>query len=292
VLWPLPENDPLVSIVIPTRDKVELLRACVESILAHTAYRNFEIIIVDNRSIEAETAVYLAQIASNDRITILTHDEEYNYSAINNRAVAVCGGEFICLLNNDTEIISEGWLGTLLRHASCEHVGAVGAKLLYGDGSIQHAGVVMGLGGAAGHAHRGLPNDQPGYFGQPHVARGASAVTAACLLVGRAKFNAIGGLDEHNLMIAFNDVDMCLKLNMAGWRTIYAPQATLFHHESRSRGQDLAPEHIDRYMRELAVLQGRWRTQEFVDPMHHPGLDRTGEQYQLGFLNLPAFDAR
>jgi len=217
------------------------------------------------------------------RVSILLYDHPYNYSAINNAAVAQSRGSYLCLLNNDTEIIEGSWLTELMRYATRTHVGAVGAKLLYGDGSIQHAGVLLGIGGAAGHAHRGLRDDEPGYFAMAHSAHYATAVTAACLVVERAKFEAVGGFDEAMLQIAYNDVDLCLKLERAGWRNVYAPQAMLTHHESKSRGLDLSPEHFERYRAELAVLQERWNTVDAVDPLHHPYLDRSSETYRVRF---------
>jgi GT2 family glycosyltransferase len=151
--------------------------------------------------------------------------------------------------------------------------------LLYQDGTIQHAGVVIGIGDAAGHAHRFLPANSPGYFKMPHVAQFVSAVTAACLVVEKAKYEAVGGLDEKHLAVAFNDVDLCLKLQSAGWRNVYVPHAVLVHHESKSRGSDLQPQQVDRYRRELATLQDRWGTKTYQDPLHNPNLDRYNETY-------------
>jgi GT2 family glycosyltransferase len=281
VAWPLPEDTPMVSIIVPTRDHAKLLRACITSVLTTTSYRNFEVLIVDNGSIEPETAAYLAQVVAHPRVRVLAYDRPYNFSAINNFAVRKAQGEYLCLLNNDTEVLDADWLTELMRQAVRPEVGAVGAKLFYGDGTIQHAGVVIGMGESAGHAHRFLRPDDPGYFLQPHIAHYASAVTAACLVVAKRKFEAVGGLDEDALHIAFNDVDFCLKLEQAGWRNVYAPGASLIHHESKSRGKDSSPQHIDRYMRELAVLQERWQTKTYEDPMHHPSLDRFSENYVL-----------
>lgn len=279
VLWPLPQELPLVSIIVPTRDKVGLLRACVESVLERTTYSNFEILVVDNNSEEQETESYLCKISRYANVRVLRDCSPYNYSAINNRAVRSARGEFICLLNNDTEVVAPEWLTEMMRQAVRSHVGAVGAKLLYSNGLIQHAGVVIGMGNAAGHAHRGQPDAECGYFAQAHVARNVTAVTAACLVVARDKFNAVGGLDADGLAIAYNDVDLCLKLGLAGWTNVYASAAVLYHHESVSRGNDLSPIHRDRYNAELAVLQERWGTRTAVDPLHHPMLDRSVEQY-------------
>ena len=281
VAWPLPDELPLVSIIVPTRDHAKLLNACVTSVLNATDYRPFEVLIVDNGSVEPETLSYLGRIAQHPQVRVMAYDHPYNYAAINNFAAIHARGAYLCLLNNDTEVLSGGWLTELMRQAVRPHIGAAGAKLLYGDGTIQHAGVVVGIGEAAGHAHRFQRDDDPGYFARAHVAHYASAVTAACLVVSRAKFEAVGGLDEVSLQIAFNDVDLCLKLEQAGWRNVYVPQAVLVHHESKSRGKDFAPEHMGRYRRELAVLQTRWDTRTYNDPLHHPHLDRYSESYLL-----------
>lgn len=279
VQWSLPDPPPLVSIIIPTRDKVDLLRACIDSILLRTDYRPFEILVVDNGSQEEVTLAYLRSLTERHNVRILRSDAEYNFSALNNLAVRQALGGYLLLLNNDTEVISPEWLSEMMRQAVRSEVGAVGAKLLYEDGSLQHAGVVVGMGEAAGHAHRHLPAGQPGYFGQPHVAQFVTAVTAACLLVDRKKYEVVGGLDEERFAIAYNDVDLCLKLREAGWQNIYTPHAVLYHHESKSRGSDLSPKHRQRYMRELHALQERWQTKTFVDPLHSPNLDRYSETY-------------
>lgn len=281
VQWPLPSTLPLVSIIVPTRDQVKLLRACIEGLLDRTDYRPIEIIIADNGSRDPATLAYLQQLDGHPEVRILRYDHPYNYSAINNFAARHAHGAYLCLLNDDTEVTHRDWLTQLMRHAVRPHVGAVGAMLLYGDGSIQHAGVVVGLKQAAGHAHRFLRPEQPGYFRYPHVPQYMSAVTAACLVVERCKFEAVGGLDEEGLGIAFNDVDLCLKLQKAGWRNVYAPQAVMVHHESKSRGKDVSPRHVERYRRELAVLQDRWGTQDYADPLHHPQLDPDREDYTI-----------
>ena len=281
VEWPLPAKPPFLTVIIPTKDKLELLRPCVESVLARTDYDPYEILIVDNASVEDRTADYLAEVCKNPKVRVLSYPGAYNYSAINNFAVAEARGSFVCLLNNDTEVMNAGWLSEMMRYASREEIGAVGAKLLYDDGTIQHAGVVVGIGEAAGHAHRFLPGDQPGYFRQAHVAQFVSAVTAACLVVEKSKFEAVGGLDEAELAVAFNDVDFCLKLERAGWRNVYVPHAVLLHHESKSRGKDVSPANIGRYRRELDVLQQRWRTKTYADPVHNPNLDRYSETFVL-----------
>lgn len=279
VNWPLPCALPLVSIIIPTRDKLELLRPCVETLIDRTSYRDFEILVVDNRSSDGETLSYLAQLNDHPQVKILNYDGDYNFSAINNFAARHAAGDYLCLLNNDTEIVDGDWLTELMRYAVRPEIGAVGAKLLYPDGKIQHAGVVVGLGGAAGHAHRLDAADEPGYFRQAHVAQFVSAVTAACLVVAKEKFYAVGGLDEDGFAVAFNDVDFCLKLARQGWRNVYTPHAVLIHHESKSRGKDHAPANIARFTREYALLQRRWRTETYRDPFHSPNLDRRSERF-------------
>ena len=279
--WPLPDNLPGVSIIIPTRDKVDLLRACVDSVLNSTNYLNFELIIADNGSTEAATISYLSEISRNAAVRVISFNHPYNYSAINNFAVRHATAPYLCLLNNDTEVIREDWLLEMMRYAVRPEVGAVGAKLLYEDGTIQHAGVVIGICEAAGHAHRFARSDEPGYFSQPHIAHVVSAVTAACLVVEKSKFEAVGGLDAEGFPVAFNDVDFCLKLERAGWRNVYVPHAVLLHYESKSRGLDTTPAKRGRYLRELAALQERWGTKHFEDPRHNLNLDRYSETFIL-----------
>jgi len=279
--WPLPERPPLVSIVVPTRDKVALLRACIDSLIERTSYQPFEILIVDNGSSESSALLYLDQIARHPAVRVIRDDRPYNFSQLNNSAIAQANGTYLCCLNNDTEIVDGGWLTAMMRQAVRPDVGAVGARLLYADRSLQHAGVVIGMGGAAGHAHRFLPSEEIGYFGRSHAAHRVSAVTAACLVVSKDKFLSVGGFDEKALAIAFNDVDLCLRLQAAGWHNVYTPDATLLHHESKSRGKDTSPQHIERYRRELAVLQERWATSDYRDPLHHPNLDASSETYLI-----------
>jgi GT2 family glycosyltransferase len=277
VAWPLPDKLPLVSIIVPTRDKLGLLRPCIDSVRARTDYGRFEIIIVDNESVETRTAEYFAEIKADPRVRVISSPGPYNYSAINNFAARKSKGAFLCLLNNDTEVVESGWLTEMMRYAVRPDIGAVGAKLLYADGSLQHAGVVIGVGGVAGHIHRSLPAGEPGYFRQPHVAQFVSAVTAACLVVDKRKFLAVGGFDEAALPIAFNDVDLCLKLQAAGWRNVYVPHAVLVHHESKSRGKDVSPQQVERFRREISVLQERWGTASYDDPLLNPNLDPFSE---------------
>ena len=279
--WPLPDAPPLVSIIIPSRDQARLLQSCVDGVLAQTRYGAFEIIIVDNGSTQPAALAYLDHIAKNPRVRVLRYNHPFNFAAINNFAARHAAGEYLCLLNNDIEVTDADWLTALMRQAIRPQVGAVGAKLLYDDGCIQHAGVVIGLGGAAGHAHRFQPNAARGYFARAHLAHRVSAVTAACLVVAKSKFDAVGGLDEDSFAVAFNDVDLCLKLQAADWHNIYEPRACLIHHESKSRGGVFSPAPVNDYAGELAMLQQRWAARGFCDPLHHPQLDRQSETYRI-----------
>ena len=282
VHWPLPDPAPKVSIVVATRDRVELLRTCIDGLLNSTDYPDFEVIIADNDSRDREALEYMDAATADPRVSVVRWPHPFNYSAINNFAASFATGRFLCLLNNDIEVLEPHWLTELVREGMRPGTGAVGARLLYPDRSIQHAGVAIGLGNAAGHPHRALPEGEPGYFAQASIARGASAVTGACLLVEKRHFEAVGGLDEEWLAVAYNDVDLCLKLRDLGLSNIYTPEATLIHHESKSRGLDFAPEHLERYMRELAAFQDRWGTRSAIDPWHHPRLDRASEIYRVG----------
>lgn len=288
VRWPLPPAMPLVSIIVPTRDHVALLRTCIRGVLDRTRYANFEIVIADNDSRDPAALAFLAEIANDPRVRVVTWPHPFNYSAINNFAVKAARGAYLCLLNNDVEIVDGDWLGELMRYAVRPKAGAIGARLLYPDHTIQHAGVTVGMGNAAGHAHRGLAEHAAGHFAHALVAHRVIAVTAACLVVRRDRFDAVGGLDAAALRIAFNDVDLCLKLHDAGFENYYVPSATLIHHESKSRGLDMAPEQVERYKKELATLQARWGTDTYLDPTHHPALNRGSEVYKPAFVFHPS----
>ncbi len=270
---------PRLSAIIPTRNRVDLLSTCIEG-LASTDYPDLQVIVVDNDSDDEATLDYLEQLADRG-VRVIRHEGAFNYSAINNRAVAEATGELICLLNNDIEVLSPDWLAIMATQALREEVGAVGAQLLYPDGRLQHAGVVIGVGNAAGHAHRFLDPKEEGYFRRHALPQYVTAVTAACLVVRRDRFLAVGGLDESAFPVAFNDVDLCLRLNSRGWQSFYEPRASLVHHESVSRGFDRDPVGAARFARELAALQNRWRTAEIYDSYHHPRLSRASEQFAL-----------
>jgi GT2 family glycosyltransferase len=282
VHWPLPSALPKISIIIPTRDRVELLRTCVESILQKTSWSNYEIVIVDNQSSRRDTLYYLDSLRSRDRIRLLTDDAPFNYSAINNRAVAQCDGELVCLLNNDIEVISPAWLEEMAGHALRPEVGAVGAMLYYPNDTIQHAGVVIGMHGAADHVHAGRPRGWAGHGGRARVAQELSAVTGACLLVRRATYLQVGGLDT-DLAVAFNDIDFCLRLRQCGLHNIWTPHAELYHHESASRGADDTPERQARNALEVAHFRQRWAVMLRADPAWSPNLSLHARGSELAF---------
>lgn len=270
---------PMVSIIIPTRNRVDLLKTCLHGI-DRTDYPNFEVIIVDNDSDDSDTLSFLSNLDSK-RYRVLHHPGTFNFSAINNQAARTAKGQLLCLLNNDAEVLHSDWLKIMVTQAERQDVGAVGARLLYPDGRIQHAGVVIGMGNAAGHAHRFLKPDEEGYFHRHSLPQFTSAVTAACLVVATDRFWAVDGLDEKYFAVAFNDVDLCMRLNQRGWQSLYEPRATLIHHESISRGFDRDPIGSARLEREIAALKKRWHTDILVDPFHHKELSRASEQFVI-----------
>lgn len=237
------QGEPLVSIIIPTKDKVHLLKRCINSIREKSYYCKYEIFIIDNDSVETETKAYFEDLKRIKDCRVLHYNDHFNYSKINNWASRQAKGDYLLFLNNDTEVITADWLEELLSHCQRPEIGAVGAKLLFPDGNIQHAGVVVGLFGVAGHAFYGRPCGELGYMGFASVTRNYSAVTAACLMMRRDVFNEAGGFDE-SLDIAYNDVDLCLKVVNKGYFIVWTPQAVLYHHECATRGLDLQKNNI------------------------------------------------
>lgn len=279
--FPEPSRWPSIAIIIPTRDRLCLLRECLNS-LAKTEYPGrVDVIVVDNDSKEAETKAYLKTMVEQGAITVVEAPGPFNFSRLNNLAVDATNCEFLCLLNNDVTIIDEHWLTTLARVGVGENVGAVGPMLLYPDGTIQHAGVAIGVGNAAGHIQRGIRPDTTISPTWTRMTRQVSAVTGACLLVRRSDYLAVGGLDEQAFAVAFNDVDFCLKLQTLGRQNIYVASAVLYHHESKSRGSDLAVANLNRFEGELERLQRKWRTQSYEDPWFSPMFSRASEQCVL-----------
>lgn len=235
--WGIPKPEPLVSLIIPTRDSYDILKTCVESILKKTTYQNYEILIVDNQSSEAKAIGYMQKLERDHKnIRILKYDKPFNYSAINNYAVTKAKGEILGLINNDTEVITSNWLTEMVSHAIRPEIGCVGAMLKYPDGTIQHAGVIIGMHGVADHAFKGLKNiKRNNYFNYLSCIRNPKAVTAAVLIIKKELFKKINGFDEKNLKIAFNDVDLCLKILQKSINNLWTPEAILKHHESKSR---------------------------------------------------------
>ncbi|MFM2343040.1 MAG: hypothetical protein RLZZ592_2693 [Pseudomonadota bacterium] len=274
VIWQRPDPAPKVSILVPTRNGLALLRTCLESVLSLTTYPNYEILVIDNGSDDPATLEYLQEIVQRDRrVQVMRDDRPFNYSALNNAAVRRTQGELLVLLNNDIEVITPEWLDEMVALAVQDGVGAVGARLLYGDGRLQHGGVILlGPRGIAGHAHKFFARDCAGYMGRAMLLQSFSAVTAACLVLRRSHFEAVGGLDEQQLAVAFNDVDLCLKLRESGLRNVWTPHAELYHHESVSRGADDTPAKAERFRREVECMSRRWGTKLERDPAYSPWL--------------------
>lgn len=283
VKYALPPTKPLVSVIIPTRNMLPLLRQCIESIRTKTSYANYEIVVVDNNSDDALTIAYLATLRTLADVTVIPNPGPFNFSAINNDAASRARGEVLCLLNNDIEVISPDWLCEMVSLAMQPGAGAVGARLLYPDGRLQHGGVILGIGGVAGHAHKYLPRDQYGYMSRAVLTQSLSAVTAACLVVRKSAYLEVGGLDEVNLPIAFNDVDFCLRLEAAGYRNIWTPFAELFHHESASRGSEDSPKKQQRFQREAEYMLKRWGAALQQDPAYNPNLTLVREDFSLAW---------
>jgi len=279
----LPQQLPLVSLIIPTRNGLDLLRQCVTSILQKTDYPAYEIIIVDNNSDDPETLAYFRDIAANPMVRVERDEREFNYSALNNRAVELSNGDYIGLINNDIEVISPNWLAEMIGLAMQDGVGAVGARLWYPDDRLQHGGVIIGLGGVAGHSHKYLQRGVPGYFRRAELPQDLSAVTAACLVVKKAIFREVGGLNEVDLKVAFNDVDFCLKIQEAGYRNVWSPYADLYHHESASRGLEDTPEKVERFRQEIAYMHARWKTHQRPDRAYNINLTLNHEDFSLAW---------
>jgi len=282
VRYPVPEPVPLVSIIVPTRDRVGLLRACIDSVLEVSTYRNFEIIVVDNQSSELETLAYLERLRAGKCTRVLAVDEPFNYARINNAAAEIAAGEVLCFLNNDITVISPDWLEEMVSQACRADVGAVGAMLYYPNDTIQHAGVAVGVHGVAAHVYSGHGRGFPGHMSRARLAQSLSAVTAACLVVQKAHFDAVGGFDTA-LGVAFNDVDLCLRLDAQGKRNIWTPFAELYHHESASRGLEDSPEKKARFRTEIEFMERRWGERLRNDPYYSPSFTLDEEPCQLAF---------
>jgi len=279
VYFALPENPPLVSIMIPTRDGI-YLQDCVRSVLADTTYPNYEIIIIDNGSVKADTMAFFASL--DERVRVVRDDRPFNYSALHNSAVDSCRGEVLCLLNDDTTVITPDWLSAMVAQLLQPGNGLVGAKLLYPDGRIQHAGVLLGLNGLAAHVGQFHDGNDLGYFGRIALASEFQACTAACIVVRRSTWDEVGGLDE-SLQVAFNDVDFCLKVQRSGLKVSYTPHAQLVHYESVSRGLDIADDKYRRFMGEVLMVRDRWGLEIAQDPYYNPNLSLNHGVWELAY---------
>ena len=270
---------PKVSILIPNKDHKHDLKVCIDSILKKTTYPNYEIIVIENNSINEETFAYYEKIKKNEKIKVVHYEDEFNYSKINNFGAKYATGEYLLLLNNDTEVISKNWIEELMMYGQREDVGVVGAKLYYGDDTIQHAGIVIGLGAdrAAGHTHYGVDRENVGYMGRLYYAQNVTAVTGACMLVKTSLYNELGGLDEE-FKVAFNDVDFCLRVREKGYLNIFTPYCELYHYESKSRGFEDTESKRERFKSEVVLFRDRWKDAlESGDPYYNPNfsLDRS-----------------
>jgi len=269
-------NKPRVSIIMPTKDKLPILKGCIESIMNKTDYENYEIVIVNNNSVQKSTLEYLNSVTNNDMIKVLNYSRPFNYAALNNYAMSRIDADVAVFLNNDTEVISSEWLSAMLEHAQRSEVGAVGAKLVFVDSSIQHAGVILGIGSIAGHAFKGLRSDiNQSYFGHADAIRNYSAVTAACMMIRKKIFEEVGGFDEVNLPVAFNDIDLCLRLREKGYLIVYTPYAELFHYESASRGYGVGPDPEADYMLK------KWKDKLDNDPYYNINLTLQREDFSI-----------
>jgi O-antigen biosynthesis protein len=271
LLHPLPEPRPAASLIVPTRDRLDLLRPCVESLLA-TDWPNLDLIVIDHASREPATRAYLDALASAGRARVLPWPGAFEFAAMNTAAARIARGRLLAFVNNDVVADDPGWLARMAAHALRPEIGAVGAKLIDGLGRVQHGGIVLGTGGGlVTHAHRHFPGDAPGYLGRLTVPHRVSAVTAACLMVEADKFAAVGGFDAAHFAVDFNDVDLCLRLNAAGRATLMVPEAVLHHYEGLSRRR--TPEAAARHAREIVALRKRWGPLLAQDPHYHPGFD-------------------
>lgn len=282
IKYPPPIGNPFVSIIIPTRDRVELLRRLVETIFSKTEYSNYQLIIVDNESAEKAAIDFLNELRGDNRVLIERVAGPFNFSKLNNIGVSRAPGDFVALLNNDLEVINGDWLTEMLSHAIRPGIGTVGARLWYPDGTLQHGGVILGFGGVAGHIHGGTREDD-GYFSRQHLTQNLSAVTAACMLIRKSVYLEMNGLNEDCLAVTFNDVDFCLRLRRAGYRIVWTPYAEFLHHESASRGIEDSADKQRRFFSEEKYMREKWRDSLLSDPFYNPNLSLETQLFTLSF---------
>lgn len=283
VVYSLPEPNPRVSVIIPTKDKLDLLERCVRGLLDKTRYPDLEIIVVDNNSQEAKTKVFLEEMRAAGKIRVIGYEAAYNYADINNVAVREATGSVLCFLNNDIEIIHSDWLIQMVSHALRPEIGAVGAKLYFPDNTIQHGGVVLTPKNIAWHAFAGYPRNDPGYVGRAILIQNYSAVTAACMVLERSKFEAVGGFDAEAFGISYNDIDLCLRLADKGWRTLWTPFAELYHHQSATLGLPKEDARAQQFEREARAFRERWGKVIENDPAYSPNLSERYTDFTLAF---------
>ena len=283
IVWPVPHPKPLVSLVIPTGGKVELLTNCLSGILNRTDYDNIELIILYNTSTRPEVFPYFDEISTDPRVTIVDSRGGFNFSRICNLGVERARGQIIGLINDDIEVIEPGWLTEMVSHALRPGIGAVGALLYYPNDRIQHAGIVTGVGGVAGCAHLGLPRGNLGNFGRAALVQNLSAVTAACLVMPKTVFGEVGAFNKKDLSVAYNDVDLCLRICKAGYKIVWTPHAELYHDESATRGPDTDPDKVERFRAELAYMKQQWGHILDQDPYYNPNLALDGNFSGLAF---------
>jgi GT2 family glycosyltransferase len=284
----LPSDPPLVSLLIPTHNGLEILKPCLEGILQKTDYPNYEIILIDNNSDDPHTLQFLQSAASLARVKVIQDSGPFNYSAINNRATAAAQGSLLAFVNNDIEPINSDWLTEMVAEALQAQTGAVGAMLYYPNDRVQHAGVVLGIAGprivegVAGHAFKHFPRGHGGQMNRLRLRQNYCAVTAACLVVRREVFEAVGGFNETDLPVSFNDVDLCLRIRAAGYRNLWTPFAELYHHESASRGAEDTPAKQARANQEFQYMRQTWGPLMDNDPAYNPNLTLIHEDFSIG----------
>jgi len=277
-------KSPFISIIIPTKDKIDYLKRCIDSIREKTLYDNYEILIVNNNSTEKKTFEYFDKISKKNNVRVIEYNIPFNYSKINNYAVNEARGDILVFMNNDIEIISENWLCEMIQHNLRDEIGVVGAKLYYENDTIQHAGVVLGIGGVAGHSHKYFDRCKSGYFGRLKLIQNFSAVTGALMSVRREIFEKVEGFDE-NLAVAFNDIDFCLKVREKGYRNLWTPYVEAYHYESVSRGSEDTPQKQERFKKEVLYMQNKWKNRLLNDPYYNPNLTLEREDFSIKDIN-------
>lgn len=275
------QGEPLVSIIIPNKDAKEDLEKCIQSILEKSSYTNYEILIVENNSTGEEIFSYYKELSENSRIRLLRWKREFNYSAINNYGAKKAKGDYLLFLNNDTEVISPDWIEEMLGFCQRPDTGIVGARLYFGNNTVQHAGTVIGIGGIAGHMFTDMPRERSGYMHKAAIIQDLSAVTAACMMVKRQVFDEVQGFEEQ-LSVAFNDVDFCLRVREKQYLVVYDPYVELYHYESKSRGAEDSKEKVRRFQSEIEFMRCRWETLlKKGDPYYNKNLSLVKWNYSL-----------